>query len=178
MVRDLVPLRAECLAAVADRFTGVSEITRVARQGRTLIHRRAFEMSPTVLNRATFKTIVVTETKRRTGRFAARLEGADQIFCTSKFPFLAAARKLMALGCDPDTMLVMRHAGSKTECLSATVGDAAAWTVKDGKFGLRLRTRKPLPSRAVSPRIAPNKSAATTPASSHSFPSAAMPREG
>jgi hypothetical protein len=100
-------------------------------------------------------TVVVAPTSRRTGRYKARLGERGRVLCKSSTkPFLDAARKLMDLGFDPNTTLVMRHAGSETECLRATIGAAAALTVEDTKYGPRLRPWKPISTPAVPRRIA------------------------
>jgi hypothetical protein len=106
--------------------------------------------------------VVVAPTSRRTGRYVARLGERGRVLCKSSTkPFLDAARKLMDLGFDPSTTLVMRHVGSETESLRATIGTAAALTVEDTTYGPRFRPWKPLPTLAVSRRIA-SKSMATT----------------
>jgi hypothetical protein len=85
------------------------------------------------------------------------------VLCKSSTkPFLDAARRLMDLGFDPSTTLVMRHAGSETECLRTTIGAAAALTVEDTKFGPEFRQWKPFSTPAVSRRIASNSVLATT----------------
>jgi hypothetical protein len=84
------------------------------------------------------------------------------VLCISTKPFLDAARRLIALGFDPGITLLMRHAGSETECLRATIGAAAALTVEDTKFGPEFRHWKPLSTQAVSRRIASNSVLATT----------------
>ena len=99
--------------------------------------------------------VAVAPTSRRTGRYVARLGEGGRVLCKSSTkPFLDAARQLMDLGFDPSTTLVMHHAGSETESLRSTIGAAAALTVEDTKYGPRFRPWKPLPTRAVSRRIA------------------------
>ena len=76
--------------------------------------------------------IVVNEcdlTKGFAGRFEARLDG--RLLCRSRQPLLDAARILLAEGCDPDERIVMRHAGSTVDALSAKVGVAAGLTVSE-----------------------------------------------
>jgi len=108
-------------------------------------------------------TIVVVPTARRNGRYEAHLEEEKgRVLCKSTKPFLDAARRLIALGFDPGITLVMRHAGSETECLRSTIGTAAALTVEDTAYGPRLRPWKPLPTRTASRSIASQPMTATT----------------
>jgi hypothetical protein len=62
----------------------------------------------------------------------------------------------------------MRHAGSATDALTATVNGAAQLTVEDGDDSPRFRKWRPLlnarPRWEGTPRIAPNDAAAPTPA--------------
>ena len=67
--------------------------------------------------------------KKWAGLFDARLGG--RLLCTSRQPFLAAARVLVSEGHDPDTVLVMRHAGSQVDALKAKLGAAAKLTIKE-----------------------------------------------
>jgi hypothetical protein len=62
----------------------------------------------------------------------------------STTPFCDAARVLLAEGIKPDTVLVMRHAGSLADALGSTVGAAAGLTVADDNGGKPVfRTWKP-----------------------------------
>ena len=47
----------------------------------------------------------------------------------SRQPFLDAARKLLELGYDPQTILIMRHSKTGTESLRGPIGEAAKLTV-------------------------------------------------
>jgi hypothetical protein len=76
--------------------------------------------------------------------FDCHIEGGA-FLCTSRQPFLEAARALIAMGCHPDVTLVMRHAGSRVEALRATLGVAARLTV-DEHNGTRFARWKPFPS--------------------------------
>jgi hypothetical protein len=85
--------------------------------------------------------ITVTPTAGRRGRrgyFDARLGGGRLLVRASRQPFLDAARHLLDLGYDPANVLVMRHAGSDTDCLTARIGAAAKLRVKEPDRG-RLR---------------------------------------
>lgn len=62
-------------------------------------------------------------------RFAAHYDG--RLLCTSRTPFLSAARVLLAEGHDPAIKIAMRHAGSDTDCLTSTIGVAAQLTVNE-----------------------------------------------
>ena len=118
-------------------------------------------MSKPKLSAALLK-IVVTPAPRHPWRYEARLDGDDRVLCSSTTPFFAAARKLLAEGHDRSVMLVMRHAGSDTESLRATVGAAATLTVEETNYGPKLRRWKPISTLAVVPRIAPDNWAATS----------------
>jgi len=63
------------------------------------------------------------------GRFEARLDG--EVLCTSRTPFLSAARVLLTRGALPDDQLAMSHAGSNTAAMRAAVGAAAKLTVDE-----------------------------------------------
>jgi hypothetical protein len=64
------------------------------------------------------------------GLFEARVDG--RLVCAkSRTPFMDTARVLLAEGCDPDTTIVMRSAGSDFDCLRSTVGAAAKLTVNE-----------------------------------------------
>ena len=106
--------------------------------------------------------IVVIRAPRCPGQYEARLDGDDRVLCVSRTPFFSAARKLLAGGHDPSLILVMRHAGSDTESLRATLGAAATLTVEETNYGPKLRRWKPISTLAVAPTIAPDKRAATT----------------
>ena len=77
--------------------------------------------------------IIVTPTARP-GLYDACLDGDYILRRPSKQPFLDTARRLLNLGHDPMTVLVMRHAGSDTDCLTAQIG-AAATTGGEGGSG-------------------------------------------
>jgi hypothetical protein len=62
--------------------------------------------------------------------YAATVDG-QPIVESSRTAFLDAARVLLARGVDPAEPLIMRHAGSDTDCLISTVGKAAALTVAE-----------------------------------------------
>ena len=65
------------------------------------------------------------------GLFEAHLD--DRLLCTSRQPFVTAARVLVSEGHDPDSTLVMRHAGSNVDALSAKLGVAARLTVNEAR---------------------------------------------
>jgi hypothetical protein len=80
------------------------------------------------------------------GRFTASLDGRDLI--TAKEPFFAAARKLLAEGVDPETLMAMRHQGSATRSITMKVGEAAKLRViEEDKGGLRIRSQRVVLSR-------------------------------
>ena len=91
--------------------------------------------------------IIVTPTARRPGRYDARLEDGRVLVTASKQPFVDAARRLIGLGYDPTTVLVMRHAGSDTDCLTAQIGVAAKLRVKEDRNGPRFVAYEPISRR-------------------------------
>jgi len=66
--------------------------------------------------------------------FDARLDGR-LLVSRSTQPLFDACRALIAEGVDPATPIVMRHAGSDTDALRATVGAAAGLTIWDDTVG-------------------------------------------
>jgi hypothetical protein len=97
----------------------------------------------------------------RPGHFRAQLDHRELV--TSRQPFLDSARVLLGEGRDPTTVLVMRHAGSQTESLRATIGAAAKVTVAEGELDPpRLRAWKPFVSREGSPGTGKNEVPATS----------------
>jgi hypothetical protein len=84
------------------------------------------------------------------GTFEARWQ--DRILCRSRQPFLDGARALLALGLPPETVLVMRHAGSDTEALRSTIGAASRLTVQENdKTGPALRRWNAFPRDRMRP---------------------------
>ncbi len=79
--------------------------------------------------------------KRWAGLFEARV--GDRLVCTSRQPLLDAARVLVAEGLDPDSVIVMRHAGSGTVALSSKLGVAARLTVREDKTALTSWKARP-----------------------------------
>jgi hypothetical protein len=80
--------------------------------------------------------IVIAKGKRSNGTphpflFDCWFENSARLLCTSRQPFLDAARALLALGCQPNAILVMRHAGSSVEALRASLQVAARLTVDE-----------------------------------------------
>jgi hypothetical protein len=91
--------------------------------------------------------------RRHPNRFDAMLEGETEVLCTSSQPFLDGARKLLARGHSPQTILVMRHAGSDDVALRGSLGAAAKLTV-DEHNGTVFAKWKPFCRSAGSARIA------------------------
>jgi hypothetical protein len=73
------------------------------------------------------------------------------LLCTSRQPFLQAARVLIALGHDPVTTLIMRHNHSKVGSLRARLGAAAGLSI-DEHNGTRFVSWKPFPIKKTGPR--------------------------
>ncbi len=82
------------------------------------------------------------------GCYEAHLQG--RLVARSRTPFLDAARKLLAEGFSPNTVIAMRRAGSDTDCMTATLGAAAKLTVVEHN-DTRFTKWKPVPRSAVSP---------------------------
>jgi len=76
-------------------------------------------------------TIIVEEKKPRHGRFVTMLADGSVILPSSRQPLLDAARVLLALGCDPEQRLVMRHQGSSINAMSGKIGELAKLTVRE-----------------------------------------------
>lgn len=94
-------------------------------------------------------TIIVTPAAGRHGAFAARLEGNSTVLVTSRAPFLASARKLIAAGYPRDAMFMMRHEGAKEFALKARLGKAAKLTIEESAHGPVFRTVRDGPPSAV-----------------------------
>ena len=60
----------------------------------------------------------------------------------SRQPFLDAARKLLELGYDPKTILIMRHSKTGTESLRGPIGMAAKLTVAERPNGPKFELYK------------------------------------
>jgi hypothetical protein len=102
--------------------------------------------------------LIVTPHRNKQGRkhpnrFDATLEGETEVLCTSSQPFVDGARKLLARGHSPQTILVMRHAGSEDAALRGSLGAAAKLTV-DEHNGTVFAKWKPFRRSASSARIA------------------------
>lgn len=89
-------------------------------------------------------TITVSPAGR--GKFLAHLNGR-QLCRPTTSPFVTAARQLLLEGVDPDTKIIMRHAGSDTDCLSSTIGVAAKLSVKEDRGRLQFVPWEPFPRR-------------------------------
>ncbi|ACB80550.1 hypothetical protein Mpop_2388 [Methylorubrum populi BJ001] len=86
--------------------------------------------------------IVISPAER--GRYHAHLAG--RLLCTSLTPLFSAARVLKAEGVLPQEPLIMTHEGSDMVCLTSTVGEAASFTVDEGRnSGPTLRPYRPSP---------------------------------
>lgn len=92
------------------------------------------------------------------GHFAAKLASTgDVLIVSSRMPFLDAARRLLELGHAADTVLVMQH--GEAESLRATIGNAAALTVKETENGPAFRLYDGPRRLSAAPPIAPNDTA-------------------
>jgi hypothetical protein len=98
-------------------------------------------------------SIVITVTPdRRPGRYRAFIGAEQELLCVSRQPLLDGARKLLARGHYPWTILVMRWEGATEWALRSPLGAAANLTV-DEHNGTLAKWR-PLPRSTVSPEIA------------------------
>jgi hypothetical protein len=118
--------------------------------------------------------IIVTPTARGPGRYDTRLEDGRVLGKPSKQPFVDAARRLLDLGHDPTTVLVMRHAGSDTDCLTAQIGVAARLRVKEGRGRLQFVPWEPVTRRVEALASAKAKKASRV-ASAHANEPSARP---
>jgi hypothetical protein len=76
--------------------------------------------------------VIIVAPARRPGCYVAYLDGESEPLCTSRAPFLAAARALQARGFAPDVQLVMRRDPNGMDCLKAPLGIATGLRVKEG----------------------------------------------
>ena len=89
--------------------------------------------------------IVVAPSPRGAGRFEARLDGEDRVWCVSRMPFLDAARALIAAGHDADAILEMCRPGASSWDLRAPLQIAAQLDVAETPFGPKfVRHRRPI----------------------------------
>jgi hypothetical protein len=123
--------------------------------------------------------VIIVSPIRTPGRFRARLASTDDLLVgSSRQPFLDAARVLLGHGCDPSTILEMKHAGRDTVALRALLEKAAKLTVEEGPNGPRFVAFRTGPKACVAaPSIAPPVGAATSPPDSISLTGAPATRE-
>jgi hypothetical protein len=74
------------------------------------------------------------------GRYAAVLPDG-RVLVQSRQPFYDGARKLLAEGVPPETVIEARHKGSSIVALRSTVGEAAKWSVEESDRGGIARRR-------------------------------------
>jgi hypothetical protein len=85
----------------------------------------------------------------RTGKYFAYLRGEQYSrIKASREPLLAISRALLSAGFDPKIVLISRHLGSCTDCLSGKIEDLARLTVDESR-GTRFARWKPFSSAAV-----------------------------
>lgn len=75
--------------------------------------------------------LIVEETKARRGQFDGWVEGYGKVVSSGHTPFLTAARRLLKLGVDPQTVLTMQHKKTGTDSLRGQIGEAAKLSVSD-----------------------------------------------
>jgi hypothetical protein len=135
-----------------------------ARAGRRVLGHRASGQPARPQNnlhhRSEQPLVIIVDPVGHRGRFRAQLD-ERVLVASSRTPFCDAARVLVAEGFDPATRIAMRHAGSATDALTATVGGAAQLTVEEGDRLPHLRRWRPSPHAAETPGIAPSNIRAT-----------------
>jgi hypothetical protein len=77
--------------------------------------------------------VITVRNSKQPGRYIASVDGND--VCTSRIPFLDAARVLLGVGVPAATRITMRWTGSRTNSLTSTVGAAAKLRVGDSGTG-------------------------------------------
>ena len=92
--------------------------------------------------------VLITAVPLGDGKFEARCDG-QLLVASTRQPLLDGARALLAAGHHPDTVVVMRHAGSEVDALTARIGTAARFYVEEGAHGPTLRSVRQGPPGAV-----------------------------
>ena len=82
----------------------------------------------------TQERVIIVATAIGDGKFAAS-RGDRLLVAATRMPLLDGARVLLADGIDPRAVLVLRHAGSTTDALTARLGEAARLSVEESAFG-------------------------------------------
>jgi hypothetical protein len=83
--------------------------------------------------------VFVSPIRNSPGRFWATLASTDELLvCSSRHPFVDAARTLIEKGYDPTLTLEMKYAGSNLVALRARLGKAARLSVEEGVNGPRF----------------------------------------
>ena len=85
------------------------------------------------------RLITITVIPLGAGQFEARCDG-EVIVVRTRQPLLDGARALLDAGHTPDTVAVMRHAGSDVNALTALIGVAAAYYIEESAYGPVLRS--------------------------------------
>jgi hypothetical protein len=78
--------------------------------------------------------LVVIAPTDQPGCYSGTVNG-ELLVLSSRTPFLDAARVLVERGCDTNSILIGRHAGSDTNALIAKIGVAARLTVEENRHG-------------------------------------------
>jgi hypothetical protein len=98
--------------------------------------------------------VVITTIPLGKGRFEARCDG-EVLVARTREPILDGARALLAAGHHPDTIALLRHAGSEVDALSARIGIASRFYIEESGHGPVLRSvRKASPGAVDRPPIA------------------------
>jgi hypothetical protein len=114
--------------------------------------------------------LVIVRAER--GRYSAVL--GERVLVTTKEPFFAAARILVAEGFDSETILTMRHQGSQTRSLTMPLGKAAGLMVKEGDVrGLEIVPYQPSPFAPIKSQTPQNDEALARQPSENNSPTLA-----
>jgi hypothetical protein len=114
---------------------------------------------------ARFIDIIVTVVPIGADKFEVR-QGGRVLIRASRTPFCDAARRLIAEGHPPGSVLAMRRLGEADFALRSKLGQATKLTVDDTRYGTpRLRRWRPPPGAGASPPVRSSPQNAPTPPS-------------
>src|SRR5262249_11957774 len=102
------------------------------------------------------RDIIVSPAPGKPGTFLAHHEGT--LLVESHQPLLDGARRLLAMGADPDEELRMYHRDGSEPALTAPIGVAATLTIEEGNNRPYFRRWKPFLSPDGSPKTGGNLS--------------------
>ena len=94
------------------------------------------------------RVVTITAIPLGAGQFEARCDG-EVIVVRTRRPLLDGARALLDAGHTPETVAVMRHAGSDVNALTALIGVAVAYYIEESAYGPVLRSLRKAARSAV-----------------------------